>query len=71
MLDATNAGVTPPPDLIATARRYVDAHGLLRAARDLGTSRGSLAALLAGLRVRRGTIVVVGSALGWPGKSAA
>lgn len=67
MPHATHAGVTPPPGLMAAARNYVDVHGLVRSARDLGTSRQSLSALLAGLRVRRGTILVVGAALGWPG----
>jgi hypothetical protein len=61
------AGVLPPPDLVAAARKYVDRVGLARAVVDLGTSRQSLAALVAGLRVRRGTIVVVAQSLGWPG----
>ena len=65
----TKGGVIPPADLVTTARRYVDAVGLGRAVTDLGTSRQSLAALLAGLRVRRGTILLVARGLGWPGRS--
>ena len=64
----TRAGVVPPADLVTVARRYVDAVGLARAVDTLGTSRQSLAALLAGLRVRRGTVLLVARGLGWPGR---
>lgn len=62
-----HAGVIPPADLVTIARRFVDAHGLHHAARKLGVGKQSLAALLAGLRVRRGTVVLVAQALRWPG----
>lgn len=63
----TAAGLVPPPELVTLARRYADDLGVVTAARDFGVSRQSLAALLAGLRVRRGTIVLVARALRWPG----
>jgi hypothetical protein len=64
---ATPAGIIPPPELVRLARSYADVSGIPSAARDFGVSRQSLAALLAGLRVRRGTIVLVARALRWPG----
>jgi hypothetical protein len=63
----TAAGLVPPPELVTLARRYADDLGVVTAARDFGVSRQSLSALLAGLRVRRGTIVLVARALRWPG----
>lgn len=63
----TRAGIVPPPELVQAARRYVDTVGLARAVDTLGASRQSLAALLAGLRVRRGTVLLVARGLGWPG----
>lgn len=69
MFDAhpTVAGVRPPPGLVALLRRRVEATSLDRAAREIGVSRSSLAALLAGLRIRRGTVLLVARALRWPG----
>lgn len=64
---STGAGILPPPDLVTLARRYVDDRGVVASARELGVSRQSLAALLAGLRVRRGTVLLVARALRWPG----
>lgn len=60
-------GITPPAELVALARRHTDSRGMVAAAADFGISRMSLASLLAGLRVRRGTIVLVARALRWPG----
>lgn len=64
---ASPGGIVPPPELVTLARRYADDHGMVAAARELGVSRQSLAALLAGLRVRRGTVLLVARALRWPG----
>lgn len=63
----SSAGIIPPPDLVTLTRRHVDAVGVVVAARELGVSRQSLAALLAGLRVRRGTLLLVARALHWQG----
>lgn len=66
MKQATSfAGVVPPPELVTLARDYADDHGVVTAARVFGVSRQSLTSLLAGLRVRRGTIVLVARALHW------
>lgn len=64
---STAAGIVPPPELVTLARRYADDLGVATAARDLGVSRQSLTSLLAGLRVRRGTVLLVARALRWPG----
>jgi hypothetical protein len=66
----TSAGLIAPPGLIEIARRYVERVGLTRAAQDFGVSRQSLLALLAGQRIRRGTVLLVARALRWPGVAA-
>lgn len=67
MTHPNQAGVLPPPELVTIARRYADRIGLVKAARNLGVGRSSLSALLAGLRVRRGTAVIVAHSLRWTG----
>jgi len=63
---ATHAGLVPPPDVIARARVYVEALGLQKAARNLGVGREGLARVVAGLRVRRGSLLLVARGLGMP-----
>lgn len=65
MQQANNGAVIPPAALVAHARRYVETHGVNHTARELGISRQALAALLAGLPVRRGSVAVVAQALNW------
>lgn len=64
---ATHAGVVPPADLVAAARAHVDTHGIGASSRSWEVSRQALVQLLAGLRVRRGTVVLVAQGLRWPG----
>jgi len=64
------AGDVAPAQLLTLARQHVDKVGVVSAAKDCGVSRQSLMALLAGLRVRRGTILLVAQALHWPGADA-
>ncbi len=64
---STAAGILPPPELVTLARRYAAHRGVVTASREFGVSRQSLTSLLAGLRVRRGTVLLVARALRWPG----
>lgn len=52
-----------PPGLQATVRQAITQRGIASVARQLGVSRQSLASLVAGLPVRRGTILVIESGL--------
>jgi len=70
-MKATNAGVIPPSGLVDALRERAGDKNLSTIAAELGLSRAVVAAVMAGLRVRRGSVVLVAQALGWPGKGAA
>ncbi len=54
----THAGHLPAPELVAHVAALIAKLGVMRAARDLGIGRESLARLAGGLHVRAGTIAL-------------
>lgn len=59
--------MTPPRELVSHVRGLVDTIGVQATARKLGIARQTIAAVLAGVPVRAGTVLVVARAMRWPG----
>jgi hypothetical protein len=59
--------VVPDPELVSLAKSFIATHGVASAAKTLRISPQSLATLVAGLRIRSGTAVLVANGLNWSG----
>lgn len=61
--------IVAPPDLVARVRALDQEHGTVKAAALLGVGRETLARILAGLGVRRGSLALVEAGLESAGRT--